>query len=157
VKPAGGLGRDLFLAEVARVQDWPGEIEQPDPYFVLFVAADVREIDDDVLDAFARKLLTQGAACVCAWGFGCERTHDRFDWVEIDRNPGFDDEDVILTSVHEDESLDEALWYALFTAWPAPKYEDRCDATLAIAVGDDEWAEQIRRRMGDPAQFIDEL
>jgi hypothetical protein len=150
VEGARVAGRELFFAEAARIDDWPESIDAPDPYFVLFVAADAARIADAELTIFARKLIGQGAACMSAWGPGCGRMHLAFDEADIDLNPDFGADDVIGTTDHADESLDEALWDALFVEWPAPKYEATCDSFLAISVGRDDWAAAVRRRLEDP-------
>jgi hypothetical protein len=147
--------RDLFFAEIARLGDWPNAIAAPDPHFVAFVAANFRDKADAELEDFGRKLVEQGAAYLSAWGPDCERMHTRFDLAIIELRPAGDADDVILTTDHADESLDEALWDVLFVAWPAAKYETNCDSVLAIAVGNDEWAPAIRRRLSDPDQLND--
>ena len=53
--------------------------------------------------------LDQGAVYVCVWGPDCERVHDIIDEVIVNRNPGETDEDVIMTTWHDDEALNEAL------------------------------------------------
>jgi hypothetical protein len=42
-------------------------------------------------------------------GPDCERVHDIIDEVIVNRNPGETDEDVIMTTWHDDEALNEAL------------------------------------------------
>jgi hypothetical protein len=92
-----------------------------------------------------------------AWGRGCERVHLAFDEADIELNPDFDATDVIGTTDHGDETLDEALWYALFVEWPAPKYDAACNALLAISVGNDDWASTVRHRLHDPERLLADL
>lgn len=153
VEGPGAWGRKLFFAQISGLADWPISIVEPEGHFVLFVAADVTDAPDADLEAFARKLVTQGAVYTCAWGPGCRRLHHSFDAADIALNPESDADHVILTTDHADESLDEALWEALFSAWPAATYESTCNSLLAIAVASDEWASAIRRRLEDPDQI----
>jgi hypothetical protein len=147
----GPLGRALFFAHTPQLEVWPTKVATPDPGFVLFVAADFTDIADAVLKEFALKLLEQGAVYVCAWGRDCRRAHLRFDEADIERNPYLD----VLTVDGEGESLDEALWFALFHAWPSGRYESRCNSLLAIAV--DACGSPIEQRLAAPDRLEADL
>ncbi len=51
--------------------------------------------------------------------------------------------DVVMTTSHDDESLDSALWFALFAAVPPD-----LDA-FVLAITDEDWYGQIERRLAD--------
>jgi hypothetical protein len=155
VEGPGALGRRLYVAQVGRLQDWPDAIAAPAPHFVLFVAADARAVDDAELEEFARKTLEQGAAYLVAWGPDCGRIHLQFDAADI--NTGRSAEEWIMTEDWADESLDQALWNALFVAWPSGWYESTTKSLLAIAVGNEEWTAAIRRRLADPDQLNEDV
>jgi hypothetical protein len=138
--------RGLFVAEIPSLGDWPETIEQPQPHFAAFVAADVSSAGDGELTRFARRLLAQGAVYVSVWGPGCERLHDVVD-AERDGRAA----PLVMTSWHAHETLDEALWFALFASVPDEAYFETCDADLAIVVGDPTWAAHVRGRLGNPA------
>jgi hypothetical protein len=145
--------RAMFVLEVPRIEDYPATIENPGPHFVAFVAADSTGTADEALDAFARSLLRQGASYVCAWGPGCDRLHDVVDVVQ---DEVADDPDaVVMTSWHEDESLDEALWFALFATVPDQRYIETTDSVLVVVVAEAKWAAQIRGRLGNPKALSD--
>jgi hypothetical protein len=55
-----------------------------------------------------------------------------------------------MTTAHPDEPLAEAIWFALFCAWPGGGYEAGCDSVLAIAIGQPAWATEIREAFRDP-------
>ncbi|MEP6889345.1 MAG: hypothetical protein ABI955_01455 [Nitrospirota bacterium] len=78
--------------------------------------------------------LAQGAVYLCDWGPDCERVRDIIDEVIVNRNPGETDEDVIMTTWHDDEALNEALWFAVNSAYPAGAYEGTCETLVAITV-----------------------
>ena len=149
------LGRRSYVAQIARLQDWPESIDAPEPHFVLFVAANAEGIADAEIDEFARKLIGQGASYLVAWGPDAERVHHRFDVADIDAGRG--PEEWIMTEHWADESLDEALWNALFGASPGERYESSTDSLLAIAVGNEEWSATLRRRLADPDQLNDDV
>jgi hypothetical protein len=78
-------------------------------------------------------------------GPDCERVHDLIDEVEEVReqaNP--DDESVIMTTWHNEETLSKAIWYVLYSSLPDDPYISDCKSTLAISIGSLEWASEIR-------------
>jgi hypothetical protein len=142
------LGRDLYLAVVDELRDWPDEIDQPVPPFVVLTALDTAGVSNGELGEFAGKVLDQGGCYATAWGDDADRMHLAFDTEFIDREQlgkvpwRF----VITTSQHD--SLDEALWYALFVAFPAD-----VEAQSVLVVTNRRWAEAIERRLSDPEQL----
>jgi hypothetical protein len=118
--------------------------------FVAFTALDARRLSDDELHVLARTLLDQGCVYACAWGPESARVETAFDVVavqaELEGRPYVDD--VVMTTSHADESLDSALWFSLFAAFP-PDLEARA----VVAIADDEWYEQIGRRLADRDQL----
>jgi hypothetical protein len=137
--------RAMYVVELPRLGDYPDELERPGPHFVAFVAADVAAASDEELARFARTLVTQGASYVCAWGPGCERLRDAVDEVRDD----------VTTSWHQDDTLDEALWFALFATVPDERYLETTDAVLAVVVAEPKWAAQVRGRLGNPKALSD--
>ena len=148
--------RDLLLASIRRLEQWPDSTVMPQHHFILFVAVDATSIDDNALEALANKLLGQGAAYVCAWGPECERVHQAFDVAREAVYPN-DAERLVMTTSHADETLAEALWFALFTALPGEGFGDRCDDLLALSVGNDEWTAQIGSWLENPHQLNAEV
>jgi hypothetical protein len=135
--------RGLYAAQIASVEEWPDEIEYPAPHFAVFLALDAGDVPDEAIGAFARKLLAQGAVYVCAWGPGCEHVHDLFD-------AEADEQALVTTTWHADDTLDEALWFALFVSVPDDAYIETCDSVLALVVADPQWAAYVRGRLGNP-------
>ena len=111
--------RDLYLAVLDDVRDWPAAIAEPQPGFVVLTALDTRERSTDEVREFAGKLLDQGCCYACSWGPDADRMDVSFDLEFIHREEagkltvGF-----VMTSAHTD-SLDEAIWFAVFAAFPA--------------------------------------
>ncbi len=52
--------------------------------------------------------------------------------------------DVVMTTSHDAESLDSALWLALFAVVPPD-----LDAWAVLAITDEDWYGQIERRLAD--------
>jgi hypothetical protein len=82
--------------------------------------------------------------------------HDIFDEALAGPTPE-DDEDLVTTTWHADDTLDEALWFAVFVACPHDPYIPTCGSVLAVVVANDEWAEQARRRLADPRALLHDV
>jgi hypothetical protein len=150
------MGRRLYAGYLDRLEDWPDELGLAGSRFVLFLAADTTGLDDETIRRSAAKALGQGAAYVCTWGPGCSWAHDLFDLEIMKVDPKLEGP-FVLTTWHDDDTLDEALWFAVFVAYPGDERLEDCDATLAVAVGHREWHEQIRTRLRDPGALDDDV
>jgi len=150
-------GRDLFILELNHIDEVSHSLRPPSGYFACLLAWDATYSSADKIRSVGQKLIDQGAAYLCLWGADCERVHDLIDEVEALReeaNP--DDQSVIMTSWHHDESLSDAIWFVLHCTLPDDLYIDDCRSTLAISIGSSEWAAQIRAALSDPKKFSDE-
>lgn len=140
----------LLLAYVPRVEDWPERLDELRAPFVLFLALDATDVGDELIGQLARKALAQGVTYVCAWGPGCERVHDAFD-DELAAQGLVEEEDALVTTTwHADDTLDEALWFGLFAACPKDELLETGGSVLALVVGREDWAEHVRHRLSDP-------
>ncbi len=100
-------------------------------------------------------LLDRGLAYFCAWGPESERVHDLVDWAierreldGLDYPPAIGDlRYLVMTTWHEEETLDDALSYLLVLAHPEVAYGATCKSRLAISVGSAAWASQIETRL----------
>jgi hypothetical protein len=63
----------------------------------------------------------------------------------------------VTTTWHADDTLDEALWFALFAACPKDELLDLGGSVLALVVGRDDWAEHVRRRLSDPGALHNDV
>ena len=144
--------RRLYLAQLARLKDWPAQLEEPARPFVVFTAFDATRPTDDELLSFARLLLEQGCVYACSWGPGALRFENGFDEVvitaELAGRPYVGEDDVVMTTSDEDESLDDALWLAVFSAYPAYG-----DITGVLAISEQTWAGEIESRLGDAERW----
>ena len=144
------MGRLLYLARMSDPDESPAQLEGSISPFVAFTALDARRFSDEKLEMFARTLLDQGCVYACAWGPDAGRVETAFDVVAVDAElegrPYVDD--VVMTTSHDDESLDSALWFSLFAAIP-PDLE----AWAVLAITDEDWYDQIERRLADTDQL----
>lgn len=142
-----GRSRDLYIAVVDELTV-PDVSKVPRPY-VLLVAFDVGDIDPTDADRFADEFLAVGGCVyVCPWGEECGWLHDVFDQAFIRAVPEERrDEEFVMTSWHDDEPLDETLWFAVFAAYNDPGVKS------VVAVTSPAYAEQIERRFADVEQL----
>jgi hypothetical protein len=138
------------LAHIADVDEWPDELDGPQPHFVVLLAMDATSVDAERVAALAAKLMNQGMVYLCAWGPGCERVHDIVDGVRGRRVET--DEAFLVTTWHAEEDLDDALWDAVY-AVPTDDYIDTCRAVLAIVVDGADWSERVEAAFTDFEAF----
>jgi hypothetical protein len=148
------LDKPLFALALADF-GLPAEgIELPTPHFLCLLAADFTVATDAEISGLAQSLLALGASYFVCWGPGCERAHDLIDGATLLVDPPIPDNSVIMTTWHADESLDEALFFVLCSAWPDPAFENSTGCTLAVSVGNAQVASQIRSAFSEPKEFI---
>lgn len=154
----GEFERDLFYTFVSKLSDISRDLSLFSKHFILFVACDFSQYTIDELNNFAKKMIDEGAVSICTWGKDCEKMHDIFDETiiyhkEIEKR----ELPHIVTTWHEKDSLDEALWYALNVAFAVGEYEETCKSTLIAAVGNEDWNKQILKRLSDIESFNEEI
>ena len=149
--------RELFLVEAPTLAQVGLDLRVPSRHFVCFLACDPTGVPDEVIANAARHLLSAGCVYFCTWGPDCERVHDLVDDAIRERIPDETQDTVILTTWHARETLDEALWFSVFTACPADAYANACGAVVAIVVGNDAWSSAVMSRLNDPVRFNAEV
>ncbi len=139
--------RQIYVLELPSLAGLPRILNLSSQYFTLLLACDARQISHDEIAKAATSLVEQGVVYVCSWGPDCQRVEDIFDEVIVGKNPDETVKSVIITTQHNDESLDEALWFLLNVAFAAEEYEKDCGAELIIVVANSEWTSQVRARL----------
>ena len=142
--------RELYVIDAERPEDVPESLTVASDHFVCLIAWDAAGVPAEIIAELARRLLGSGCAYACCWGTDCERVHDVFDEVELARAP---DGPWAMTTWHADESLADALWYALFNTYPDDPFIDTCRSVVAISVGAPRRAAVFRGAMADPRAF----
>jgi hypothetical protein len=120
----------------------PDTLPEVSRYFCLFLAIDAVDIPNAEVLSTARKLVEGGAVYVCVWGPDCERVHDCFDEVSpIEEMP--QEDDVVMTTWHNKESLEEAFWFFLKCTIPTESFVAQCKDWIAVSIHNDEWHRRI--------------
>lgn len=102
-------------------------------------------VSSDWQTVVCRWLVASGCLNTMSWGAACESWHDsvdianleKFDWGEVP------DDQLVMTTWHSDDPLDEVFWFANFVAFH-PKFE--LATTVLIDIADtDRKAEMLDR------------
>ena len=146
--------RQLYLASIGDVDDWPDALPLPLKPFVGFMAIDVRPLTNDRLRTFARKLLLQRCVYTCCWGPDADRLDTAFDLELSEPDPTPSRELPygmgVMTESDEGDSLAEALWAAVYSAYP-----EHGDGDVVLAISQPAWAEQIAWRFANSRQLFE--
>ena len=123
-------GRRVWVVEAKSVEDWPATPEWSPARFGLLLAA------EHIVDAkdLAWKAVDQGLALVCAWGSASPLIEEAFDEVIVRSVQGETAHNVIWSSSHPGESLQEAIEFFLDVA--APARDVNCEAWCILAIGE---------------------
>ena len=132
---------------------WPDALIVPSKRFRLFVAADVRSIDARTLADFGEMALKKGMVYFCAWGPDCERFHDILDKVIVADDlgehlfAGPSPHDTIMTTWHDDETLEDAVEFFTAAACPTHGFIPDSEYWIAIFLKNHEWEATIREQL----------
>jgi hypothetical protein len=138
-------GTKFAVVEVPQLA-WPAELQIPSKRFRLLVAADTSQLSVQTISDFALASLEHGMVYFCSLGPGCERFHDIVDEVVVEDDlgeqkfSGSKPGDVIMTTSHEDEPLEEALEFLALFSVPTEGFQPDSDFRLVICVGNPDWA-----------------
>ncbi len=139
--------RNLFHLPLTNLESLPNYLPLHSPRFTLFLACNSRKVSVEVLADFAEKALAQGAVYISTWGPDCERIHDIFDETIIEEQVRLDTNEYVpsdvMTTWHNDETLEDALEFFLTAANPHDGFAATCHAAIAVSVSNDDWVERI--------------
>ena len=126
----------------------------PPVNFVTLLIANFDALDNGELGHWTKGLIDAGSRYFCAWGNRCDLAHEIFD--EECSMFESDEESVIMTTDHRDDSIDDAIWFALNCAVPAPPYDRNWNAILAVSIDDAESLDRLRAVFAEPTQFCEQ-
>jgi hypothetical protein len=140
--------------------EWPATLEVSSKRFRLLVAADVNGASTQAISDFALSALKRGMIYFCSWGPGCERFHDVVDELIIGDDlsdqefAGPSRSDVVMTTWHDDKTLEEALDFLATCAVPTDAFAPDSDFRLVISVANQQWAAQAQKFLESVKFFI---
>jgi hypothetical protein len=139
---------------------WPASLRMPSKRFRLFVAADISDLSASTVADFALAALCSGMVYFCAWGRDCEKFHDIVDEVIAKddtaerRFTGPTVDDVVMTTWHENQSLEEALDFFATCTVPTDGFMPDSSFRLAICVGNLAWAATVKQFLESAEFFV---
>lgn len=147
-----GFGRPVNLLQLP---EWklPQEICNHDTHFICMIVGDASETSDEQISFFVHHLLERGMVYLCAWGPDCSRVHDLADLAMVEEELETGNAIPVMKTWHSHESLDDALWFALNSAWPDETFEATCNSSNIFVVNNDAWAKHIGQRLSNLEQF----
>lgn len=151
--------RALFLLSAEKPADISSiSIATSSRYFVALIVWDSDKESPADIAHVACILLKEGCVYFCCWGSGCERLHDIIDEEYAKTGVSMlDDGSTLMTTWHSDESLDEAIWFSLTTAFPDDRFFDECSAVVSICVGNEARAREIAISLADPRALVERV
>ncbi|TXT35524.1 MAG: hypothetical protein FD138_1321 [Planctomycetota bacterium] len=144
--------RELYLIELAHPDELPGTIDIAGKHFVALIVWDATSVPATSIARLARRLINLGGVYFCTWGGDCERVHDVIDGEWVDGGDPTKDE-TLMTTWHDDEPLVNAIWFALFCAWPIDAFFEECRSVVAICIGCPQFAAEVKSAFADPKLF----
>lgn len=142
--------RELFVIEVARLDEVPPDFVLPSRYFACLLVCDTTTISETEVADLARRILEAGCVYIFCWGPGCERVHDLFDQADLELRP---DGPFAMSTCHSKEALSKALWFFLYCTFPDEVYFDQRQVGVGIIIGSKEWADEVRVALSLPEEF----
>jgi hypothetical protein len=148
--------RDIILAQAQSLDQLATDLRVASEHFVLGLAANTSAIAGPGLVDAAGRLIRRGASYVCCWGPGSSRLHDCFDEADVESNGSITDDRAVMTSWHDEETLEEMIEFALLYAVPSSVYLGHTRAVVIAAVANKAWAREAKRfldsRLGLPQE-----
>ena len=138
-----GEGARFLLFETDKLAGLLDLSARSSPFFALMTAFDLTLSDLESASGVADSLMTGGLAYLCAWGERCQPWHDlvdRSDYRFWQKQMG--PEDVVMTTWHSKDSLEEALEYFAECASPTDGYSKGCQDYIVAC--EPQYAQRIR-------------
>jgi len=145
--------RRFYLCSCESLDQLSAKFEPSSKYFRLAIAVDALNISDDLIRKTARTALQRGFSSLCVWGRDCERVHDLFDDAErelhLPRGASWTSTDVVMTTRHANETLDQALWHFAWCSIPTEYLESESQDCFVAVIGNPVWEREVRENFGE--------
>lgn len=88
----------------------------------MLLAANFAGNKPDEITTTAMALISKGLKYILCWGKECEKAHDAFDFGNVLWEEKKAVENHVMSTWHNDEPFEEALWFCLYNASPDDEY-----------------------------------
>ena len=160
VGPNGRGSGDHFIMDAQGPSQVPARIVLPGKRFIALVIWDCEAESTDEIKALGESLVASGLSYACCYGKGAGRMEGAVDTAAVDRllDRSSREHQHISTTSHEDESLDDALWFFLHSAWSPDSHSDKPESMLVLQIGaTDEVASRVKFALTHPATFEEQV
>jgi len=86
----------------------------------------------DVTATAARRWIDAGASYICARGPSAQETEDAFDHASFIEDHGLPLSFTLMTTAHDQESLEETLWFAFYNALHPSELPEPLDTVVIV-------------------------
>jgi hypothetical protein len=139
----------VFAAD--SVQALPGLFPFRFSYFTLLLAWNPYVLTREQMVHLFQPLADRGLAYFCAWGNRCEEVHDAVDQCVIPREAqGGPLKYMTMTTWHEHEPLEDAVWFFQNLAIPSEAHVFADFERYAVAIGNPEFATRMEKVLRPP-------
>jgi len=119
-------------------------LKLPDPHFICtFFFHDTHWNDND-LTKLLDLLIKNGCVYFLFHGRSCKEAHGLADEVAIKFNPSATEDNVIMTTWHERQSIEDVIFATFCVAWPVKDYEDSFSSYVIFSFGSDEENDNVQ-------------
>lgn len=99
--------------------------------YVLFIASEKSVLSAEVSEA--RRWVDAGAGYMCAWGPASSELDDLFDYATFLPEVGTPLTFTLMTTWHNNEPLEEALWFAFYNTTAPNELEVELESVVILA------------------------
>lgn len=134
----------LQILSIDSIEELPNSLTRKSKYFTLLLAWNAPENAQNDLAELLAPIVRSGLAYFCAWGERCEQVHDAIDdsFIEHELEDG-EAYPFLMTTWHQEESLEEAFWFFRMVAVPTENFVLANLERFAVAVGNPQWAHEM--------------
>ncbi len=124
-------------------------------HFLVLLIVDDRDIADEELRRFARRMIDSGAVFLCVWAPDSVRVLQLF--LEVTAEYPETDNRFLMCAGRE-QRFEQMLWYFLYATRPAPDFETTCRSRIVVTVAAPHLAAEVHRYLSEPhTETLDEL
>ena len=157
--------RENILIELIDFESIPKSIDLPLPFFHATIFADFDEVsNNDPLFEFLDLLLEKGGVYFICGGTAGGKVHHCVDeLIDIDEankikkyplqsgKPPFQEGDCIMTTSHNDDSVEEVVWFALNVAYSPDVCMKENPANLFFLMQNSPYLKKVKECLEDPS------
>lgn len=134
----------IQILSIDSIEELSNCLTRKSKYFTLLLAWNAPENGQNDLAELFAPMVRSGLAYFCAWGERCEEVHDAIDDCFIEQELEVGEADpFLMTTWHQEESLEEAFWFFRMVAVPTENSVLANLERFAVAVGNPLWAHEM--------------